>query len=93
MPSDVVYVLEREQGEYSDVCHSLVMATLDKAEAEAWLARARAHQWPDRCDIFDDENDNCAPSWETPDALSEIRSYGEPRYRLRTVRLMGGEHE
>ncbi|MCU0646647.1 MAG: hypothetical protein MUF00_01515 [Gemmatimonadaceae bacterium] len=28
--SDVVYVLEREQGEYADRTHALVLATLDK---------------------------------------------------------------
>ena len=93
MSSDVVYVIEREQGEYADRDHSLVLATLDKSEAEAWLARARAHQWPDRCDIWDDENDGCAPSWELPNALDEIRAYGEPHYRIREVRLIGGEHE
>ncbi len=86
-----VYVLEREMGEYSDVCHTLVMVTLDRAEAEAWLTRARAFKWPSRADIWDDECDDCAPPWETTDALGEVRAYGEPRYRLVTVRLMGGK--
>jgi hypothetical protein len=86
--SDVVYVLEREQGECADRTHALVLATLDKREAEAWLARARSHEWPDRCDIWDDEHDDCAPSWELPDALGDVRAYGEPRYRLREVRMM-----
>lgn len=88
---DVVYVLERETGEYSDRTHALVLATLDKREAEAWLERARAHEWPDRRDIWDDEHDGCAPSWELPDALDDVRAYGEPHYRLREVRLTKGE--
>lgn len=86
-----VYVLMRDVGEYEDRDTSPVLATLDKGEAEAWLATARAFEWPGRLDIFDDENDNCAPEWETPDALRKVRTYGDPTYRLVTVRLMGGK--
>jgi hypothetical protein len=60
-------------------------------DADAWLAKARAFAWPGRLDIFDDEQDDCAPPWETADALQKVRTYGEPTYRLVTVRLMGGE--
>lgn len=71
-----VYVLMRDVGEYGDRDESPVLATLNKGEAEAWLAKARAF-----------ENDNCAPPWETRNALRMVRTYGEPTYRLVTVRL------
>jgi hypothetical protein len=86
-----VYVLMRDVGEYEDRDVSPVLATLDKDDADAWLAKARAFAWPGRLDIFDDEQDDCAPPWETADALRKVRTYGEPTYRLVTVRLMGGE--
>ena len=86
-----VYVLMRDVGEYGDRDESPVLATLDWTEAEACLAMAQAHVWPDRCDIFEPECDSCAPEWETVDALELVRLYGTPRYRLVTVRLVGGE--
>lgn len=85
-----VYVLMRDVGEYEDRDESPVLATLDKGEAEAWLACARSFVWPGRCDIYDDEHDDCAPEWETADALALVRTYGTPRYRLVAVRLIGG---
>lgn len=86
-----IHILMRYVGEYGDRDESPVLATLDKREADAWLAKARAFEWPGRCDIYDDENDDCAPEWETEDALRKVRTYGEPTYRLVTVRLLGGE--
>lgn len=87
-----VYVLMRDVGEYGDRDESPVLATLDKAEAEAWLAKARAFVWPARRDIFDDEHDNCAPPWETANALRKVRTYGHPTYRLVAVRLTEGDY-
>lgn len=83
-----IYVLMRDVGEYTDRDESPVLATLDKSEAKAWLATARTFAWPDRCDIFEDEHDDCAPAWETADALWKVRAYGHPTYRLVAVRLL-----
>lgn len=85
MPREV-YVLMRDVGEYEDRDTSPVLATSDKTDAEAALARAMAHEWPAIADLHDYDSPPPMPEWETPDALAMLRTYGLPSYRLETVR-------